>query len=115
MFTVGPNLKTKTLFQPRPKLNNISLFAELFKCFRRFSASFSQLRLDHRRVKNARKPDLVEGWENEIFTWPVKDVPTELEVLVHLEEEDEGSEPENEAEVTMSGRATGKFSLCDRI
>ena len=70
-------------------------------------------------MKNARKPELVLGWENEIFTWPVKDAPTVFEVLIPLEEENdednEDSEQENEAVVTMSGRVTGKCILCEWI
>ena len=94
---------------------------DFYKCFRRFSASFCQLRLDHRRLKNFRKPDLLESFEKEIYSWPVKDAPAQLmEVLPPEEEEtsdsDEApgdSEEEVEAEVTMSGRATGKLVFCD--
>ena len=101
---------------------------EFYKCFRRFSASFCQLRLDHRRVKNFRKPDLLESFEKEVYSWPVKDAPAQLmEVLTPEEGEtrdsdevpgdsDEApsdSEEEVEAEVTMSGRATGKLVFCD--
>ena len=71
---------------------------------RRFSASFSQLRLDHRRVKNCRNTELVKNWEKEIFIWPAKDDPPELEILAI----DEGGEEESEVTVTMSGRATGR-------
>ena len=39
---------------------------------RRFAASFQQLRLDHRQVKNSRKQDSLSTFEREIFAWPEK-------------------------------------------
>ena len=85
---------------------------------RRFSASFSQLRLHHRRIKNSRNPDLVHTWESQTYNWPVKDNPPELVILATSEgleegekdEEEEDGEEEEELEhgVTMSGRSTGE-------
>ena len=62
----------------------------------------------------------MESWEKENFSWPAKDAPTQLmEVLTPEEEEADdseeetgGSEREVEAQVTMSGRATGKLVFC---
>ena len=66
---------------------------------RRFSASFSQLRLDHRRVKNSRNPELVNTWESHTYDWPAKDNPPELVILATSDEGlEEGEEDEEEEE-----------------
>ena len=88
-------------------IQDVNAFGERYlqkeTSIRRFSASFKKLRLDHRRVKNSRNPELLNTWENEIYTWPDKTDPAEIEILTV---DDEGVE-QSETGVTMSGRATG--------
>ena len=93
-------------------IQDVNAFGERYlqkeTSIRRFSASFKKLRLDHRRVKNNRNPELLNTWENELYKWPVKTDPAEFEILAI---DDEGVD-QIESEVTMSGRATGrKFPL----
>ena len=41
--------------------------------FRRFSASFGQLRLEQRQLKCSRNPDLLASFGEDLFVWPAKE------------------------------------------
>ena len=100
------------------KIDDVNTIGERYMqketSIRRFSASFSQLRLEHRRVKNLRKPEVVREWEEDKFCWPVKNDPQELEVL--LPDEGDSADENEEATVptvTMSGRPSGTRGLLE--
>ena len=65
-------------------ISSITKFTIL--CCRRFTNTFSQLRVKHRKLTCAKKPDLLATFEREKFAWPVKP---------EQEEEEEGDAPSN--------------------
>ena len=109
------------------------LFLFLFNpLFRRFSTSFGQLRLNHRKAKNTRNEVAVSAFEADNFVWPslepggiLDDIVVEAEAGNEEEEaKDIAAEPpvpepgdsvenqsRNRPQVTMSGRSSGKESF----
>ena len=80
----------------------------LHSIIRRFSSSFGQLRIDHRRAKNAKKAEALANFENELFNWPEVEVENtgdngggegEVPEVEHVEG--------HQVKLTGSGRATG--------
>ena len=123
------------------KETSIRFALETFKClllsnplFRRFSTSFGQLRLNHRKVKNSRNGDSVATFENDKFVWPSVEPDGKLNEIVeealddHSDNVDKGAsgdvaEPpvndpgpddcsedqsRNRPQFTMSARSSGK-------
>jgi hypothetical protein len=45
-------------------------FLTFYFCIRRFSSSFDQLRIDHRRIKNTRNSEAIGRFEADKFKWP---------------------------------------------
>ena len=87
--------------------------------FRRFSSSFHQLRLDHRKLKNARNPESLSQFERGLYAWPEKTENVEPVVLENVSDEEEGHEEGNVHDepdqrlyphrATTSGRFTGEI------
>ena len=81
--------------------------------FRRFADCFGKLRLDHRRMKNARNPESLSEFEKEVFTWPVKETSHVFTSDTPAPSPNRADPPVAESDrseerrVTMSGRPTG--------
>ena len=106
----------------------LSVLSFILSClfFRRFSASFGELRLHHRKVKNAKKQEAITTFEDGLFEWPelhpaggaAADPDLDVEVPgqefggapVRLYPEDLEQQV-NRTKITATGRPTGKFSF----
>ena len=94
----------------------------MFYYLRRFAASFEQLRINHRRAKNARNSASLLQFEKQLFSWPEKQVvpvtacshvvPPESD---HVDPpEDENDRCQEQRRVTMTGRPTGKLNITEQ-
>ena len=71
----------------------VSNFANLTVLFsnlsRRFSASFADLRIMHRKVHGLKKAETIDAFDKEVFDWPAKIFPQQPQ-----EETEEGQQQE---------------------
>ena len=103
---------TSIRFVLRVEINYLSI------AFRRFAASFSQLRVEHRQLKCSRNTKSLSAFEEQEFAWPAKPDKTSLDgqpppqdVEDQLEDVgDAGGQEYGSTGVTMGGRYTGIFS-----